>query len=527
MSSVGSRVGRRTSRRPTTGRAATGSPTARRPPADLGSSPSASPPPSPSRRPLWLGHIRRGGVAAVAAREHRPGRPELRHRRPRSSRSRCATGSGSGSGRRSSPSSPWPSRRCSPTPTPASSASTPPSSTPPAAWACAAPTSLRRVEVPNALPLDPHRRPRLGGAGRGHRHARRLRRLRRPRRVHQRGLPPAGRRQAAHRRGARGGARHRRRARLRGRAAQADALADQKGSTDDQPTRSALGPRPPRSRSPSSPPRAATTTTTSPTAATTAATAAVPPARRRPRPTARPRSSSAPRTSASRDPRRDLRPVPRRRRVHGVDPGARRLPRPRGRRPSSPATSTSRPSTPRRCSSSSTSNAGEATADVDETVELLQSYLDELDLVALEPSDAVDTNAFVVTQETSDELGLTSLSDLADQADLTLGAPADCETNPFCLPGLQEVYGVDLSAGFTALETGAIADALDAGEIDIALLFSTDSRIADERLGAARGRPGDAGGRQHGPRRHDRAERRRGARRPAQRRLGRARRPRT
>ena len=120
----------------------------------------------------------------------------------------------------------------------------------------------------------------------------------------------------------------------------------------------------------------------------------------------------------------------------------------------------------------------EASSDVDETVGFLNDRLAELDLVALDASDAVDTNAFVVTQETSDELSVTAISDLEGQSGLTLGAPADCETNPFCLPGLQEVYGIDLSDGFTALETGAIADALDAGEIDIALLFSTDSRIA-------------------------------------------------
>jgi len=121
--------------------------------------------------------------------------------------------------------------------------------------------------------------------------------------------------------------------------------------------------------------------------------------------------------------------------------------------------------------------AGEATSDVDETVGLLNDQLGDKDLVALDASEAVDTNSFVVTQDTSDELGLTTLSDLADHQDLTLGAPADCEANAFCLPGLQDVYGVDLSDGFTALETGAIADALDAGAIDIALLFSTDSRI--------------------------------------------------
>jgi osmoprotectant transport system substrate-binding protein len=121
--------------------------------------------------------------------------------------------------------------------------------------------------------------------------------------------------------------------------------------------------------------------------------------------------------------------------------------------------------------------AGEATADAVETTELLNLRLEEIGLVALEPSEAVDTNAFVVTSATAEELGLATISDLADHTDLTIGAPADCETNAFCLPGLESVYGIDLSAGFTALETGAIAPALDAGEIDIALLFSTDSRI--------------------------------------------------
>ena len=79
--------------------------------------------------------------------------------------------------------------------------------------------------------------------------------------------------------------------------------------------------------------------------------------------------------------------------------------------------------------------------------------------------------------DVSDGAGITAISDLADHTDLILGAPADCETNPFCLPGLESVYGIDLSAGFTALEPAAIAAALDAGEIDVALMFSTDSRI--------------------------------------------------
>ena len=125
--------------------------------------------------------------------------------------------------------------------------------------------------------------------------------------------------------------------------------------------------------------------------------------------------------------------------------------------------------------------AGEATADADETLGLLEPLLEEKDLVAFEPSEAVNTNTFVVTEETAEELGLETLSDLAEKGqDLTLGAPQDCEENAFCLPGLQDVYGLDLSANFTPLDAGVIPTSLEEGAIDVALLFSTDGRIAEE-----------------------------------------------
>ena len=55
--------------------------------------------------------------------------------------------------------------------------------------------------------------------------------------------------------------------------------------------------------------------------------------------------------------------------------------------------------------------------------------------------------------------GITTLSDLAEKgADLTLGAPPDCETNGFCIPGLQRVYGLDLSGELRAARPGVIPD---------------------------------------------------------------------
>lgn len=122
---------------------------------------------------------------------------------------------------------------------------------------------------------------------------------------------------------------------------------------------------------------------------------------------------------------------------------------------------------------------GEATSDVSGTVDKLKTQLDAKGLAALDATDAVDTNALVMTKAKADSLGIKTLSDLASKgADLKLGGPADCETNAFCIPGLKRVYNVDLSGKFQALETSAVAAALDAGTIDVALLFSTDGRIA-------------------------------------------------
>jgi len=69
-----------------------------------------------------------------------------------------------------------------------------------------------------------------------------------------------------------------------------------------------------------------------------------------------------------------------------------------------------------------------------------------------------------------------------DASELTLGAPADCENNGYCLPGLERVYGVDLSANFTPLDGGVIVTSLQDGAIDIGVLFSTSPVLADESL---------------------------------------------
>jgi osmoprotectant transport system substrate-binding protein len=125
--------------------------------------------------------------------------------------------------------------------------------------------------------------------------------------------------------------------------------------------------------------------------------------------------------------------------------------------------------------------AGSASADLDASMEALQPLLEAKGLVALEPSEAVNKNIFVMTTERADELEIATLSDLAEKgADLKLGAPQDCEENAFCIPGLRDVYDLDMSSNFVPLDAGVVGTSLNEGAIDVATLFSTDGRLADE-----------------------------------------------
>jgi osmoprotectant transport system substrate-binding protein len=121
--------------------------------------------------------------------------------------------------------------------------------------------------------------------------------------------------------------------------------------------------------------------------------------------------------------------------------------------------------------------AGEASSDIDETASLLDGQLSERGITAFDHSAAVDSNAFVVTRETADT-GIAAISDLTE--DMALGGPQDCGENASCIPGLIEVYGIDLSANFVPLDGAGplTVAALDGGEVDVAVLFSTQGAIA-------------------------------------------------
>lgn len=127
-----------------------------------------------------------------------------------------------------------------------------------------------------------------------------------------------------------------------------------------------------------------------------------------------------------------------------------------------------------------TFSGGTPSTDPEATYAALTAVLADQGLVALAYAPAEDKNGLVVTAETAAALGVATVSDLAaHNGSLVLGGPPECPERPLCLIGLQEVYGLEF-ASFRPLDVGGslTVAALEGGEIDVALLFTSDGVIA-------------------------------------------------
>ena len=105
-------------------------------------------------------------------------------------------------------------------------------------------------------------------------------------------------------------------------------------------------------------------------------------------------------------------------------------------------------------------------------------------VVAARPAPAQDANAIVVTAATAARYGLRSIADLARVAPrLVFGGPPECPERAYCLPGLQRAYGLRFKA-FIPLDAGGplTLQALEAGNVGVALLFTTDPAIPARHL---------------------------------------------
>ena len=125
-----------------------------------------------------------------------------------------------------------------------------------------------------------------------------------------------------------------------------------------------------------------------------------------------------------------------------------------------------------------------ATSDAVATYRSLAQVAESYGLVAAQPGPAQDANAIVVTEATAARYHLRSIADLAGHAwRLVFGGPAECRERADCLLGLERTYGLRFKA-FTATDTGGplTLQALQAGQIGVGLLFTTDPGIPERHL---------------------------------------------
>ena len=117
-----------------------------------------------------------------------------------------------------------------------------------------------------------------------------------------------------------------------------------------------------------------------------------------------------------------------------------------------------------------------------ETYDRVKELDAEKDIVWLEPSDANNTYALAMRKDHAEELGISTLSELAERIntenDLTLASNAEWYARPDGLRPLQEHYGFKLSRdAVSRMDSGLVYDALKNGDVEVGLVFATDGRI--------------------------------------------------
>ena len=124
-----------------------------------------------------------------------------------------------------------------------------------------------------------------------------------------------------------------------------------------------------------------------------------------------------------------------------------------------------------------------ATANPRATHVLLERALGLRGLTALAFAPAQDRNGFVVTGEMARTRRLRRLSDLRPIAgQLAFGGPPECPERVLCLRGLRDVYGLAFKRFEPMPSRTTTADALEAGEIDVGMLETTDGNLAERDL---------------------------------------------
>ncbi|MFO7678792.1 MAG: glycine betaine ABC transporter substrate-binding protein [Chloroflexota bacterium] len=106
-------------------------------------------------------------------------------------------------------------------------------------------------------------------------------------------------------------------------------------------------------------------------------------------------------------------------------------------------------------------------------------YADQFSLAWLDAAPMNNTQALAMTRERAAELGITTFSDMAANADqLTLIGPPEFAEREDGVPGLKRVYGDFEFANFLTVDPGLRYQALLNGEADVVVAFGTDGELA-------------------------------------------------
>ena len=116
--------------------------------------------------------------------------------------------------------------------------------------------------------------------------------------------------------------------------------------------------------------------------------------------------------------------------------------------------------------------------DPQEALDQAQPDFEAKGLVAYPPTPFSSANAVGMLASKADELGISSISDLEQNQDLTLYGSPECRQRIDCLAGLEEYYGLTgLRENFTPVDIALRYEVLDKGNADLSILFTTDAQL--------------------------------------------------
>jgi osmoprotectant transport system substrate-binding protein len=106
-------------------------------------------------------------------------------------------------------------------------------------------------------------------------------------------------------------------------------------------------------------------------------------------------------------------------------------------------------------------------------------YQEQFNLVWLEPSPMNNTQALAMRRERAEELGISTISDMATQAsELVMIGPPEFQEREDGLPGIQAAYGNFELQEYKAVDPGLRYQGLVDGEADVVVAFGTDGEMS-------------------------------------------------